>query len=181
MSIQTTAALISFVGIAALLGAYLYVILKSREEAPYTKVQPRAYRIRKQLFFVLLVGFFLVPVLTLRSTPYSASTDTPGATVVDVTAYQWYWQLSQAEVPVNSPIVFRVRSEDVNHGFGIYDEANQLIAQVQAMPGYVNQLAVQFDALGAYKIMCLEYCGLIHHDMAYVINVVDPNASQEGI
>ena len=181
MTIQTTALLMSLVGITALLGVFLYVARGAGEEAPYLEVQPRAYRIRKQLFYTLLVGFFLVPAFTLRSTPYSASSETPGATVVDVMAHQWYWLMSQADVPANRPVVFRVESKDVNHGFGIYNEANQIIAQVQAMPGYVNQLAVQFDTPGTYKVMCLEYCGFVHHNMIAEINVVDTHSPEEGI
>jgi cytochrome c oxidase subunit 2 len=181
MTIQLTAALISFVGIAALAGIYLFILSSSGEEAPYPEVQPRAYRVRKQLFYVLLVGFFLLPAVTLRSTPYSASADAAGSTIVDVTAHQWYWVMSQSEVPANRPVVFRVGSEDVNHGFGIYNEANRLIAQVQAMPGYVNQLAVEFDTPGTYKIMCLEYCGFVHHVMISEIKVVAEITDQEGI
>ena len=181
MTIQTTALLMSIVGIAALVGVFLFVARGSGQEASYAEVQPRAYRIRKRLFYVLLVGFFLVPAVTLRSTPYAATSSTPGATVVDVTAHQWYWLMSQADVPANRPIVFRVESKDVNHGFGIYDEGNQLIAQVQAMPGYVNHLAVQFDTPGTYKIMCLEYCGFVHHHMVSEINVVATHVPEEGI
>ncbi len=181
MTIQLTAALISFVGVAGLICVFLFVLSGSGQEAPYPDVQPRAYRIRKRLFYVLLIGFFLVPAFTLRSTPYAASADAPDSTIVDVTAHQWYWTMSQAEVPADRPVVFRVGSEDVNHGFGIYNETNRLIAQVQAMPGYINQLAVQFDTPGTYKIMCLEYCGFVHHVMVSEIRVVAATASLEEI
>lgn len=172
MSIQFTATLISFVGIALLLCAFMYVIARSREQAPYSEVQPPAQRLRKQLFLVLLVGFFAVPALTLRSTPYSAAARTSDPIVVDVSAHQWSWRMSANVVLANRSVVFRVRSEDVNHGFGIYDEDNRLLAQVQAMPGYVNELAIEFDRPGTYKVMCLEYCGLAHHGMVSAIQVV---------
>ena len=60
----------------------------------------------------------------------------------------------------------RITAEDVNHGFAIYDPSMRIIAQAQAMPGYVNVLRHTFSEPGTYKILCLEYCGLSHHEMA---------------
>jgi len=181
MTIQGVASMISFVGVAAMVGVFLFVLLRSREEAPYGEVQARAYGVRKWFFVVLLVGFFVVPAFTLREMPYSIDSQDGDAMVVEVMAHQWYWTLSQEQVPANRPVVFRVESEDVNHGFGIYNDAKRLIAQVQAMPGYVNELAVEFDVPGTYKLMCLEYCGLAHHGMVAEIHVATAIASQEGL
>jgi cytochrome c oxidase subunit 2 len=58
-----------------------------------------------------------------------------------------------------------VTSRDVNHGFGIYDASLKLLTQIQAMPGYVNKVHYTFTRPGKYRVMCMEYCGLIHHDM----------------
>ena len=145
MTIQGVASLITFVGIAAMVGVFLFVLSRSREEMPYDEVQPRAYGVRKWFFVVLLVGFFVVPALTLRDMPYSIDPADRSGMVIDVKAHQWYWTLSQQQIPANRPVIFRIESADVNHGFGIYDETKRLIAQVQAMPGYVNELAVEFD------------------------------------
>jgi cytochrome c oxidase subunit 2 len=180
MTIQGTAALISFAGIAAMVAVFLLVVARSGGEVPYADLQPKAYGIRRILFIVLLIGFFVIPVLTLRSMPYAAA-ELPDAIVVDVMAHQWYWTVSQQELPAGRLVVFRVSSADVNHGFAIYDEESRLIAQVQAMPGYTNHLAVEFEEPGSYRIMCLEYCGLVHHGMMSVLEVVDRPATQETL
>ena len=73
---------------------------------------------------------------------------------------------------VGEPVEFRVTSADVNHGFGIYDESLRLLAQTQAMPGYTNRLRFTFQKPGKYRILCLEYCGLGHHEMPAEISVV---------
>ena len=86
-------------------------------------------------------------------------------------AHQWYWDISQTSFEPGESVVFRVGSSDVNHGFAIYDDDNRVVAQVQAMPGYVNELAVKFDDPGTYRIMCLEYCGLVHHSMLASLEV----------
>ena len=59
----------------------------------------------------------------------------------------------------------------MNHGFAIYKDKNHMVAQAQAMPGYVNKLQVRFTEPGDYEVLCLEYCGLAHHGMRAVIKV----------
>lgn len=85
--------------------------------------------------------------------------------VVDAIGYQWWWELSTDRVQAGQPVEFRLTSGDVNHGFGIYDENLRLVAQAQAMPGYVNRLVHTFDRPGRYRLLCLEFCGVVHHDM----------------
>ena len=70
------------------------------------------------------------------------------------------------------PVEFHVTAKDVNHGFAIYNAGLQIIAQTQAMPNYVNVLCYTFAKPGTYQILCLEYCGLVHHDMKTEITVV---------
>lgn len=91
--------------------------------------------------------------------------------MVNVTSAQWHWELDRKKVALGKPVEFRVTSTDVNHGFGLYDQAGRLVAQTQAMPGYVNRLTHVFDAPGTYRVLCLEYCGLAHHEMVAEIIV----------
>jgi cytochrome c oxidase subunit 2 len=84
---------------------------------------------------------------------------------IDVKAIQWGWELSDQKAKVGEVIEFRVTSEDVNHGFGLYNEQMQMLAQIQAMPGFTNKVRHRFTEPGKYKILCMEYCGLAHHGM----------------
>ena len=116
-----------------------------------------------------------VPVvgLSLTDLPYTASRDRlAGAQVVHVTGHQWRWEISPTRVVAGAPVEFRVTGADVNHGFGIYDARLRLLAQTQAMPGYTNVLYHSFEAPGVYRILCLEYCGLVHHGMVAELLVV---------
>lgn len=47
----------------------------------------------------------------------------------------------------------------------------RIVAQTQAMPGYTNVLRYTFTEPGVYRVLCLEYCGVEHHDMKTEINV----------
>jgi cytochrome c oxidase subunit 2 len=85
--------------------------------------------------------------------------------VVTATGAQWAWTLSRDEVPLGKEVEFQITSSDVNHGFGIYDSQMRLLAQTQAMPGYVNRIRHTFNQPGTYQVLCLEYCGLVHHEM----------------
>jgi cytochrome c oxidase subunit 2 len=80
------------------------------------------------------------------------------------------------QIPVGALTEFRVTSLDVNHGFSLYDPDGNLLGQTQAMPGYVNRLFVRFDRPGTYLSLCLEYCGIAHHTMRGVFEVVAQKA-----
>ena len=61
----------------------------------------------------------------------------------------------------------------MNHGLGIYDPDLQLVVQVQAMPRYTNTVVHTFDRPGTYQILCMEFCGIAHHEMVYEFDVVE--------
>ena len=84
---------------------------------------------------------------------------------MNVSGGQWYWELDVEVVPLGQPVTFNVTSEDVNHGMGVYDENMTLLFQTQGMPGYVNSVSYTFDKPGDYQVLCMEFCGVAHHDM----------------
>jgi cytochrome c oxidase subunit 2 len=89
-----------------------------------------------------------------------------------ISTMQYAFIPSPASVPAG-PVRIEVSSVDVNHGVGIYSPDGVLIAQVQAMPGKTNILETELDEPGAYQLLCMEYCGLAHHQMRGVITVTD--------
>jgi cytochrome c oxidase subunit 2 len=94
---------------------------------------------RRVLFWGLVAVGVLVTLATLRSWPHDV-TSSQGAVVVTAIGNQWSWDLSPREVPADRPIIFKVTSSDVNHGFGVYDAAGTILFQTQSMPGYINQV-----------------------------------------
>lgn len=156
---------VTVVLVAALAVAFLLVVRNSSRAKDYTAVQPAAYRWRAKAFWAVIIVGVVVAGASLRELPYVRADAQPVAQVVNATGHQWYWDLDRDTVVAGEPVEFRVASEDVNHGFGIYDADNVMLAQVQAMPEYVNRLRYTFERPGTYRILCLEYCGLAHHDM----------------
>lgn len=173
---QEVALQVSLVLMAALVGAFAFVALRSlKRQEDYAPLQKRAHRVRTQLFWTLLVLFTPVMLYTLTDLPYAAAKDETRAEapeVIEAKGYQWYWTLSRDQIALGKTVEFHVTSNDVNHGFGIYDEDMRIVAQTMAMPGYTNKLRYTFTKPGTYKVLCLEYCGLIHHNMIAELKVV---------
>lgn len=157
--------------------AFVYVAINSgRRDDNYAPLVKRAYRVRAVLFWLLVCTLGPVMVYTLFDLPYSAgyaAAGTGAPQVLEAVGHQWRWDLSRDHVTRGQLVEFRVTSADVNHGFGIYDADMHLVAQTQAMPGYTNVIRHTFDVAGTYRIMCLEYCGIAHHDMIAAIKVDD--------
>lgn len=173
--VQEMAWVVSAAIVVAFAAAFLWIAFGAGDKTAYEKILPKAGGVRRTWFAALLALGVAVTAGTLPLMPYPTAQATPAAMqAVTVTGKQWSWEISAKEIKAGVPVEFRVTSSDVNHGFAIYDSKLQVVAQAQAMPGYVNRLRHTFAAPGTYKILCLEYCGLVHHDMMAEL-VVKPN------
>lgn len=172
---QEIAWLVSLVLMTLVALGFAFVAINSgKREEDYAPLQKRAYRLRTKLFWALVLVFGPVMIYTLLELPYDASyaAGNSGAVqVVQATGYQWRWELSRDRLVKDLPVEFRVTSADVNHGFGIYDVNMHLLAQTQAMPGYINVIRYTFRREGTYRILCMEYCGIAHQNMMTEIRV----------
>lgn len=154
---------------------FAFVAINSgRRNEDYAPLQKRAYRFRTRLFWTL--AFVLIPVMiyTLFDLPYGTGgtrSSAGPAQIIQAKSYQWRWDLSVDRVATGQSVEFHITSADVNHGFGLYDPDMHLVAQAQAMPGYVNKVRHTFSKEGTYKVLCLEYCGIAHHNMITEIKV----------
>lgn len=167
--------------ILAVFGAVARSTRESRT-ADYAKVN----RVRLLFFVTLSVILLIFLLFTLPQLPYPVEARTPDR-VVHAVGKQYAWSLTEGTgptlaswdrdfspavaVPPRATVEFRVTTLDVNHGFSLYAPDGRLIAQTQAMPGYVNRLRVMFDQPGTYTVLCLEFCGMSHHRMRGVVEV----------
>ena len=119
---------------------------------------------RGHLIVGLVVFGAILTLASLKDWPHAAAAS-DDAVIVNVTGGQWWWEIDREEVPLGKAITFLVTSEDVTHGMGVYDSDLRLLFQTQGMPGYVNKVSYVFEEPGTYQVLCMEYCGLAHHDM----------------
>ncbi len=177
MSIQTATAMLTALMVLALAAVFLHVRRNAHDAREQAPVQHRAYRIRAFAFGVMVLLGLPASAFLLRFHPYALQVSPQ---VVHATATQWFWDFDRSTLTAGQPVEFRLTSTDVNHGFGLYDESGRLVAQAQAMPGYVNRLTHVFATPGIYRVMCLEYCGLAHHDMQAELTVTSGKGGSDG-
>jgi cytochrome c oxidase subunit 2 len=176
---QQIAWLLSLALMILVASGFTFVALRSGRRADdYAPIQIRAYGLRTRLFWALVLVLVPAMIYNLVDLPYGTSLARANASgappvVIEARGFQWRWELSRNHVPIGQPVEFRVTSEDINHGFAIYDPEMHLVAQTQAMPGYTNKLNYTFSKTGTYKVLCLEYCGIAHHNMITEIKVGD--------
>ena len=126
---------------------------------------------RSRFFWVLIVFGILVTAGSFREWPHAVAVG-DGIVQVNATGHQWSWEIDTRKVPVGKKVVFNLHAKDVNHGFGVTDQTGRLLFQTQAMPGYINKVEFVFDNPGQYRVLCMEFCGVGHHDMNDEFEVV---------
>ena len=144
---------------------FAFAARQAGRDVPFDRVRGFAYRARPAWLALLAVLLGAMVCVSLFFLPYSGSGAADASASVRVIGGQFYWSMTPEKVPAGSEVVFEVSSADVNHGFGVYDPDGVLIGNVQAMPGYTNELELTLDEPGSYLISCLEFCGRDHHKM----------------
>ena len=84
-------------------------------------------------------------------------------------AKMWSFDPPDVTIPSGSTVDVYLSTPDVTHGFQIMKTNVNLMA----VPGTVNYARVKFDKPGVYHVLCHEYCGTGHHNMATTIRVTD--------
>ncbi|MGH1539050.1 MAG: cytochrome C oxidase subunit II [Arenicella sp.] len=176
--LQETVLIITIVLMAVVAATFAYVALSTGSQATdYPSIQSRSYRLRNQFFWLLIVAGVLICLLTLFDLPYAANRgEIPDDAVqVNIEGRQWAWIMDKTEATAGDTVIFNVSAADVTHGLGVYDPDMNMIGQAQAMPsGYINRLRLTLDKPGTYKLLCMEYCGLAHHNMISEFTVKAP-------
>ncbi len=122
---------------------------------------------------VVFIGFFIwgaTVFMQLQQLPKDAL-------VIDVVAKQWMWkfyhpggqrEINNLHVPVNRPIVMRMRSEDVIHSFFV----PSFRIKQDVLPGRDTHTWFEANEPGTYRLFCAEYCGTDHSHMGGTVQVM---------
>jgi cytochrome c oxidase subunit 2 len=162
--VNGTATLIAIAyGAVTVIGTIVAVLLAASTRSRRALDERKAAEGERVWLFVSLAMLGALLFGTIWFVPYGASD--AGARVVHVTAKQFAWQITPPAFPAHRKIEFLLTSDDVNHGFGIYDNRDHFVVQVQVVPGKTQKLVYTFDRPGTYRILCLEFCGIGHHVM----------------
>lgn len=133
---------------------------------------------------VMVVGmialFVVSDIFTIRGTEAPASAAT--ALTVRAVGHQWYWEFDypgtkvvtadEVHIPVRTPVLVEVDTGDVIHSFWV----PELNRKIDAIPGQKNAVELYADKVGVYRGECLQYCGLQHAHMDFLV-FADPPAT----
>jgi cytochrome c oxidase subunit 2 len=174
-AIEPTGALIA-VSYAALsvLGIVAAVLVwrSTRGRNPDRDVNQAQLERREQTWLVAVLAILVALLFaTIFFTPYGKSA--PDGQIVRVVGSQFAWEVEPSTVRAGEPVEFQVHAADVNHGFAVYDPDGALVFQIQAMPEETNVSVATFDEPGTYRILCLEFCGVLHHVMETTLEVTE--------
>lgn len=92
---------------------------------------------------------------------------------VHYVARMWKFEPADLNVETGSTVDIYLSTVDVTHGMQIIGTNVNLMA----VPGAVNYARVKFDKAGEYLVVCNEYCGIQHHNMAARIHVGEKPAT----
>jgi cytochrome c oxidase subunit 2 len=154
--------------VVAVLGS-LALVASTRNRRPLDT--HRLAEFEKRWLGIVVAILVALLAATIWFTPYGKSTPAD-AQVVSVSAQQFLWRLNPSTIRVGVPVAFVTRSQDVNHGFGIY-KGHKFIAQIQVVPDRSSTLVHTFHEPGTYTVLCLEYCGVGHHGMVASFRVTE--------
>jgi cytochrome c oxidase subunit 2 len=102
-------------------------------------------------------------------------TNPDGSLTVHLVAARYGFYPPRIEVPVDTPVTFRIASADVLHG--VHVPFTNLATMI--VPGYISEVTTTFPRTGDFSLLCNEYCGL-GHDSMWSRLVVVPKAATGG-
>lgn len=159
--------------VVVVIGSLLALVVFSSTKRPAAADGASDMYAHRERTWLVIVLVALVALLfgTIFYRPYGAHAG-HRAQVVRVTGVQFAWAVQPSEVKAGVPVEFLATSEDVSHGFGVYDAAGVLQFQAQVLPDATQRVVHTFSRPGTYDVLCLEFCGVDHHRMTTTIEVV---------
>lgn len=163
--------------------AAIYMLIK------YRATSPEQVGTAPKLSMANAIGWALIPAAIFMAddfylaakgwTLWEHQRNVPeDAMEVKVTGYQWYWEFEyedgtvteELKVPVGTPVVLRMTSEDVIHSFGL---PNYRLTE-DVMPGRITY--IWFNPVREVEtvVTCREFCGVSHSEMFTTVSAVPP-------
>lgn len=130
---------------------------------------------------LLLLGTIIWTSIVLNDN--SAPPRGDPALTISVIGHQWWWEVryessdpsrvfrtaNEVHIPAGEPVQFNLLTADVIHSFWV----PQLSGKMDLIPGQTNKLWLQSFHEGVFRGRCMEYCGLQHAHMSFMV-IADP-------
>ncbi|WP_439883309.1 cytochrome c oxidase subunit II [Pontibacter sp. MBLB2868] len=148
----------------------VYVVIKFKakpgaEEPVQSAGNKKVEAVMIGIPFLMVVGFFIMTVDTMREVHPEIASQTPD---VIVTGHQWWWEArypgtgavtaNEVHLPVNKKILLQFASSDVIHDWWV----PELGQKMDMFPGKTTHLWLNIKEPGVYEGVCSEFCGAQH-------------------
>ncbi len=162
---QTLAYTFYCLAILALMGWFGYKITRRRRQG-----------VIKNTLFYSFVTFLIVlgvslHIITYHTIPWAPidlnRSEIKADKVFDIVAekHQFILPAEKLVIKCHEKALFKVISNDLTYGFGLFRQDNSMVFQMQVVPGHMNDILWQFDKPGIYTIRSTEYSGPAGVDM----------------
>ncbi|MDD2676113.1 MAG: cytochrome c oxidase subunit II [Methylacidiphilaceae bacterium] len=91
----------------------------------------------------------------------------PGTYDVVILGQAWMFNPGAIDLPVGAEVTFLATSIDIDHGLYIPGTT----VNIMLLPGQIAKQKYRFTRPGEYRIICHEYCGMLHHQMTGTLTV----------
>lgn len=166
---------VAYTVVSAVAIVILLVIWRStHSQAPRTRDEADTDRLahgEKAWFAIAVAALGALLLATLPFIPYGDSAAAEGQQPVSVEGAQFAWAIEPSTITAGTPARFTVTAADVTHGFAVYNDENVMLFQIQAIPDHPSDIVYTFKEPGRYQVVCLEFCGVTHHEMLSTITV----------
>ncbi|MCD5323995.1 MULTISPECIES: cytochrome c oxidase subunit II [Pontibacillus] len=135
----------------------------------------------------ILLAILAVPTVSITFEQSAQIEATPtDAVQIEVTGRQFSWTFSyengveavnDLRLPVDRPVEFTLRSEDVIHSFWI----PKLGGKKDLIPGKTRRMIVTPEETGTYQGKCAEFCGREHAQMRFTTTVMEQGEYQQWL
>ena len=152
---------------------YFGIVFARPKNAPPNTIGVQIHDAPVLEFWWTVIPTILVIILSIYSVKIWADLQNTQGDVLTVEAigYQFGFQFrypklanpvtNELHLPLNTPTTIHVTSRDVIHGFWI----PELRMKADMVPGLINTIRVTPTKAGTYRIVCTEFCGVLHGRM----------------
>ena len=134
-----------------------------------TKQSKSEYKAPNRLFYIfvsfLIVAGVSLHIITFNTIPWSpldlhrAEIKADKVFNISVANHEFKLPSEKLVIKQGEKAMFKVTSEDLTYGFGLFREDNSMVFQMQVVPGHVNDILWHFEKPGIYSIRSTEYSG----------------------
>lgn len=159
--------IVSFVGIVA---AMTWFVWRYRRQPGVAPQHSAHHNTTLEVTWSVIPGLILIVIFYEGFTGYlDLRTPPPDGYEIQVIAKKWSWSFrypnghidSELHLPLDTPVKFRLQSDDVIHSFFV----PAFRVKMDCVPGRYTNCWVTPTQTGEYVLYCAEYCGTRHSDM----------------